>query len=533
MMTTKTIKLAILGGIIFFTAVFFPSPSGAVTISQLNVEINAKPGEIIQQTIKLYDDSLSGVTVYPWVYNFTEDPQKEGSVLVLTDQKDFKPDRAWIQFDQPSVALPADGSLVDFPYRIVLPPNAEPGTHLLSLVFRTRPATQETEGSTVYIGTNVASNIFLRVAGTTIDDLSVEFQAGAYTKKDSTLPPAELKKYFVPKRFFWRPPVDFLLTVNNIGNTHQKPDGTVKIYNDLLGGTPEKLLINREGRIVLPGTDRTYEVPSFGQGFMFGKYRANLTLLYGNPLHDVSASVSFWIIPIELIIAVVVLILLIIGLIIWWRHHKKQQARKEKELREQIVREMEGTTKPVEAAESNKSKRMVTGIIIVVIGVVLSVGGVFAYSYFTKNKTTDETGNTNQNMTVNSASKNSNSATNATNQNLNQNANATANTNQNVNSVTNVNSVLVNSVGNANTNVNTNVATNTNTASNTNTSVNSNSNTNTNTAAADFDQDGLSDADELKYGTDPMDPDTDKDGYLDGAEVQQGYNPLGSGKLTQ
>ncbi len=49
----------------------------------------------------------------------------------------------------------------------------------------------------------------------------------------------------------------------------------------------------------------------------------------------------------------------------------------------------------------------------------------------------------------------------------------------------------------------------------------------------DTDHDGLSDADEVKYGTDPTNPDTDGDGYLDGDEVKNGYNPLGEGSLPE
>ncbi|HFC76674.1 MAG TPA: hypothetical protein ENJ27_00365 [Candidatus Moranbacteria bacterium] len=42
----------------------------------------------------------------------------------------------------------------------------------------------------------------------------------------------------------------------------------------------------------------------------------------------------------------------------------------------------------------------------------------------------------------------------------------------------------------------------------------------------DTDQDGLSDQEEVVYGTDPKNPDSDGDGYSDGTEVKSGYDPL-------
>jgi hypothetical protein len=50
-------------------------------------------------------------------------------------------------------------------------------------------------------------------------------------------------------------------------------------------------------------------------------------------------------------------------------------------------------------------------------------------------------------------------------------------------------------------------------------------NSTTNNVFLDSDQDGLTDAEEKTYGTDPRKADTDSDGYSDGAEVRSGYNP--------
>ncbi|MEW6407353.1 MAG: hypothetical protein AB1465_01550 [Patescibacteria group bacterium] len=50
-------------------------------------------------------------------------------------------------------------------------------------------------------------------------------------------------------------------------------------------------------------------------------------------------------------------------------------------------------------------------------------------------------------------------------------------------------------------------------------------------ALSDPDEDGLNNLEEYQYQTDPQNSDTDGDGYKDGEEVEHGYNPAGSGKL--
>lgn len=54
---------------------------------------------------------------------------------------------------------------------------------------------------------------------------------------------------------------------------------------------------------------------------------------------------------------------------------------------------------------------------------------------------------------------------------------------------------------------------------------------NANFIGKDTDEDGLSDAIEIAFGTDPAKADTDEDGYDDKSELLAGYNPLGEGSL--
>lgn len=118
--------------------------------------------------------------------------------------------------------------------------------------------------------------------------------------------------------------------------------------------------------------------------------------------------------------------------------------------------------------------------------------------------------------TVNVNRTNTNSNTNA-NQNVNVNVNA--NTNSNTNTNTNLNS-------NANTNTNVNVNTNANTNSNTNT------NSTEITSTKDTDKDGLTDNEEVIWGSGQNKPDTDGDGFLDGEEIANGYSPTSTATLS-
>ena len=50
-------------------------------------------------------------------------------------------------------------------------------------------------------------------------------------------------------------------------------------------------------------------------------------------------------------------------------------------------------------------------------------------------------------------------------------------------------------------------------------------------ALADDDHDGLNNSEEMIWNSDPKNSDTDGDGYSDGEEVDNGYSPTGAGKL--
>ena len=104
------------------------------------------------------------------------------------------------------------------------------------------------------------------------------------------------------------------------------------------------------------------------------------------------------------------------------------------------------------------------------------------------------------------------------------------------NSDTNKNNTnITNSTNNVNLKVNSNADKynqNINATTNTNSVSNINTNSIVNTAYFDSDNDGLTDAQEKFYTTDPNKPDTDGDGFWDGQEIASGRNPIIADNLT-
>ncbi len=169
-----------------------------------------------------------------------------------------------------------------------------------------------------------------------------------------------------------------------------------------------------------------------------------------------------------------------------------------------------------------KSKRLLVTVIVLV---VIALGLGVAY-FFTRGMNNGRT----TNITANSLSP-VNQATLNRNANRNINALAPANANLNTNTLTflNTNSTQLNTQ-----------PTNTagpviNTVTNSLFSTNTNTATITNVArladSVDTDHDGLTDVEELLYGTNKNLADTDGDGYSDGVEVAGGYNPRSAGLI--
>ncbi|HEX5744282.1 MAG TPA: hypothetical protein VFX84_02415, partial [Candidatus Saccharimonadales bacterium] len=104
-------------------------------------------------------------------------------------------------------------------------------------------------------------------------------------------------------------PVSFVVRAHNSGNVHEQPIGQVSV-TDMFDRKVGAVNINSPPRNILPSSTRKFEQALdksvIGNKKLFGRYKADLKLTYGNPEQTVTASTVFWVIPYRLIAALAI-----------------------------------------------------------------------------------------------------------------------------------------------------------------------------------------------------------------------------------
>lgn len=289
----------------------------ALTVSPPVKELAGNPGETVQYIVKLYNETKDAVTVKATATNFTakENGAGEPEFADLGTEKESTHDLAsWMSLPEGNITInPLDWQTVII--NIEIPKDAEPGGHYAAAFFA--PSKNEQAGPDgVSVDYKTGSLVLLTVTG--------EAKQGGNIKSFS------LKNN---KSFFEYVPVNMELRVENTGNVHFKPGGTIEIKNIFNKKAAELKVTNseEEGGNVLPNSTRRYDLiweaqenkdgpQNFWQKaqyefkhFHFGRYAAIATVVL--PQGQAAPLVlNFWIIPWQLLliafVGLVVLILL-------------------------------------------------------------------------------------------------------------------------------------------------------------------------------------------------------------------------------
>ncbi len=248
---------------------FLPKLSHALTVGPVKLEFSVNRGDVVTGNLFLMNEGSEEKTFYPIFEKFTE---QNGERQFLPGEPTDLAD--WFQATSSLTLAPKQQKLVPFTIRV--PQDAPPGGHYAVIWWSTAPANKPGQpAQQVAIVTRTGILVYLRVAG----EVHESGQVSLFDTGDS-------------KRVYWGLPVSFVTVMQNIGNVHLKPHGEVTIKN-ILGGTTAVLNVNPYGVIVLPQSEKGFQIDkSWDSGWPFGPYIAELNLTYGDS--NKVASASLW-----------------------------------------------------------------------------------------------------------------------------------------------------------------------------------------------------------------------------------------------
>lgn len=290
------------------------APAWAITISPVIVDQPMDPGSSLHGSIHVINDTDGEQTYYVSVQNFL--PQGENGGQQFLPATDTSGLAGWFRFDQTKVDL-AKGESANFPWTILVPTGAEPGGHYAAVFFSTQPSDQTQTG--VGVGAKTGVLFLVNVSGNVSEAASVE----SFNVVDD--PQVDNPK---PTAFLTHLPANFELRVKNSGSVHLQPEGQIEVKN-IFGADSAELPANPLGSRVLPSSIRRIfsgwghtnststgmvaELQNEIGNFAFGRYTAHAMLTYGTSKRPLDATVTFWVIPWELIlIALIVIVLLVL-----------------------------------------------------------------------------------------------------------------------------------------------------------------------------------------------------------------------------
>lgn len=288
-----------------------------LTVSPPSFELSADPGDTLDNSVRITNDSADTVTFEVTVQDFKVEGT-EGSVTVETDDNPAAFSK-FFKFPQTQFKLSPRQS-VEVPFSITLPANAEPGGQFASVLFQPKVVTSSSQTGAKVVQ-RVGSLILMRVSGNIKEDGKiVSFKPKSFVGSWDEVTASDGKTKILvakdekldqekPKRFFDKGPIGFDLLVKNNGNVHFKPAGTVTIYN-LFGKKVDQIALDPHN--VFPGGERRTTAIWSKKSFWGGYYRAQVAAVYGSKNEVLTAETWLWAFPSAAAIGILILLALVI-----------------------------------------------------------------------------------------------------------------------------------------------------------------------------------------------------------------------------
>lgn len=297
----STFLLSILAISLFFSQAAFANGL-SIGVSPLILEIEADPGETIVEKITLDANSnLGGINISTEVKDFYYDNNDELQFLTPEEAKDPELSqftlKDWISVDE---EIYINGKSKEVSLTVQVPNDALPGGRYGMVLFSKGAASDNSsEGANVGVGGKVGVMVLVSVKGEYSSEGGIMEGLKSGRISEDKL---GFKKHriFAGGSLFKNGPIDFRFKYQNNSPTHEIPQGFIEVKN-IFGG--EVGTFNFEAKRVFPGVSRSI-YGTLNKDFLFGIYRAKLTVIDGDSNEYVS-STTFFGLPGKLILLII------------------------------------------------------------------------------------------------------------------------------------------------------------------------------------------------------------------------------------
>lgn len=249
-------------------------------VSPPSQEVTVNPGETTTIKAKLRNPSSNTLPISVRVEDFLAKGD-EGQVE-LTANSPYSV-ISWTKISPEKFEL-APGESQEITATINVPQDAA-GGRFGSFVFAVQPDTPE--GTAASVAQQIASLFLLKVSGPVDEKLTIKsFNAPGFSEFG---------------------PVPFEVKIANEGNVHAKTFGLINV-TDTFGNKVADVVV--KGTNVFPQAERNVKAQLDNQ-FLFGKYTATALLYYGERNDSLTATTTFFVIPVRIIAAVLLVILVL------------------------------------------------------------------------------------------------------------------------------------------------------------------------------------------------------------------------------
>jgi hypothetical protein len=293
--------LASLSATPFATAATTSGGNG-LRLSPVRTDLTISPGQTQVVTVNVTNVTSNTATLQTIVNDFTANPNESGEPAIILNPDQFASSHSLKRYIGPVSSFTlGPGQETGIPITITIPSNAAGGGYYGAIRF-TPVSSGTNPGQNVSLAGSVGSLILVKVPGNIKEQLSIaSFDVRLNDHPSSFFTTS--KKLTVTVR------------MQNEGNIQEEPFGKVllKNHSGKILGSYELNNTTPPGN-VLPDSVRKFDVTLTKVG-SFGQFKLEGNFGYGSGGQLLSASTTFYVIPISLIIIFIVVVLLVVFLI--------------------------------------------------------------------------------------------------------------------------------------------------------------------------------------------------------------------------